>query len=463
MTMYNEFCDPREQKPERQPRNLVRDQLTEYMSREICSSTTEGRVNAHCVTDNNLTTFSTPLDGPYFRARLSNCHVQQGNPAPGESQIRAALGVKQAEILAQQQHSYIPVNIRYAWNDNQSVPIRKFDQDGNVLAERAWYPTYCVSLDTRKGEHVAITENFWQVQPTKAVFQYDFKTQRTIPEPVQPKGDPEDEIQPFRELVNFDHPKYEEAWTNVLNFMLGAMRGPKNSVYRAYPILNLMGPGKSIIAKLITMLLDPTETPVHGLPTTERKLHGIASNHHVVTIEDAGKINLQKSRYLSRLSTGTASQHKDIDGTISRPIILTTDDETETKHLADKVIDVELPPIDDDIDPEELGRRLEEMRPKVFGALLSLQVKYFHKLPPVKPNRKTKKQKIERTVTEFLKEKGGSWEGTAGELAKQAFQGELSPESVGRLITQMESIEVTPGKRTNSRRPMRLELIQQDE
>jgi hypothetical protein len=242
------------------------------------------------------------------------------------------------------------------------------------------------------------------------------------------------------------------------------MRAPKDAAFHDYPILNLMGSescGKSVTAKLLTQLIDPTMTPIHSLPTTERRLHGLAAGHHVLTFDETGKINPEKSRYLSRLASGVTSLHKNLEGMLVRPIILTTNEEKETKHLADKIVDIELPPMENPLPPDQIQQQFEAMRSQILGALLTLLALNFNRPTPFLPNRKTKNQKIEKCVTDFLKTQGGSWQGTATDLANhvgRALAGPLSPKALSQALDEMESLIVTRPPRKSDHRPIRIQL-----
>src|SRR5262249_51240328 len=163
-------------------------------------------------------------------------------------------------------------------------------------------------------------------------------------------------LKPFRKLLRLEQSRHDEDWNNILYWTLSAMQAAKDPALHSYPILNLIGEescGKSVTAKLLTQLIDPTLTPVHSVPSTEPRLHGIAANHHVMAFDDAGRINPEKSTYLSRLTSGVASLHKDVAGMIVRPIIMTTREEKETRHLSTKVVDVALPPIENPLPEAE--------------------------------------------------------------------------------------------------------------
>jgi hypothetical protein len=135
-----------------------------------------------------------------------------------------------------------------------------------------------------------------------------------------------------------------------------------------------------------------------------------------------------------------------------RPIILTTHDEAETRHLANKVVDVELPPLPDPLPEEQLHQQFEAMRPQILGALLTLLVDTFDTAPPFLPNRKTKNQKLEETVTEFLKTNQGAWTGTATALITHLGLS-ISPETITHALKQMTTIQLThPQRKTTNAR-----------
>jgi hypothetical protein len=459
------FNDPIEDEQEKLPRVAVREQLLDLLAGQPTVMSSGGQVHIYLDTPNGFNCFTVPLYSPDLRGWLTVRHLAKGNPAPSDAQIRQALRVREAQCLGGTTRDVRkPMNIRYAWDPRHVIPVPQTDENGhetrdyfNSYAE----PAYVLSLDTRRGIHVAITPDRWTIHPSQTSFRFDPMAQ-PLPEPTPTVGDPHQALQPFRKLLRLDKSRYDATWQTLLDWTLTAMRAPKDASFGNYPILNLVGSepcGKSVTAKLLTQLLDPTLTPIHSLPTTERRLHGIAANHHILTFDDTGKINPEKSRQLSRLASGITSQNKLMEGVLVRPIILATSEESETRHLTNKLVDVELPPIENPQPQDQIQEQFEQMRPQILGALLTLLVKTFNDRPPFLPNRRTKNQKIEQSVTDFLKKNGGAWQGTAAELCIHVAQTLIcSPEAMGKAVNEMKSLIVTHPQRTNKTRPLHLQL-----
>jgi hypothetical protein len=259
---------------------------------------------------------------------------------------------------------------------------------------------------------------------------------------------PEAALAPFRRLLRLHQPQHDATWKTLLNWILSAMKPAKNPAFHDYPILNLTGPaasGKTVAAKLLTQLLDPAGIPVHSLPTTERRLHALAAAHHVLAFDNPGKINPEKSRFLSRLSTGIGSLHTQLQGTLVRPIILTTRKHMETRHLANRLVDVELAPVDSPISQQEIWEEFEKQRPQILGALLTLLSRDFDATPSHLPNRKTKRRKIEESIPSLVEQHGGTWSGTVTDL-QQALNFPVTVNALGRYLEQTKSLHVTRKK-----------------
>jgi len=179
------------------------------------------------------------------------------------------------------------------------------------------------------------------------------------------------------------------------------------------------------------------------MPSTERRLHILASTHHVIAIDSPGKINPENARRLSRLASGIASTYRLFEGMLVRPILLTTREPHETKHLSSRLVDVEFQPLETPLPQPELLKEFEAIQPEVHGALLTLLARQFNDHKPCPPNRKEKNQKIEESVTALLNQQNGHWEGTVTRLI-QATGLKISPKAVGQYLKHEDhpSVEV---------------------
>ena len=375
--------------------------------------------------------FTVPLNSSYLKSWLVENQTAVGKPAPSSGQIREALGAFAANsIVGAASGVRRPMSLRTAWRS------RTFDLP----------PAIVYSLHTRTGRHAAITPDGWSLQPSQTEFIHD-PIQQPLPDTI-PTLEPHAALASFRKLLRLHAPEHDETWRDLLNWTLAAMRPAKNESFHDYPILNLIGPagsGKTVTAKLLAQLIDPTSAPVHTIPNTERRLHGLAAGRHLLAFDQPGKINPEKSRYLSRLSTGIASAHSHLQGMLVRPIILTTEDEKESKHLADRVVDVQLPPVDQPLSQEEIWQAFETERPQILGALLTLLSQDFHAKPAYFPNRKTKSQKIEESIPLLLAQNNGQWQGTVTDLVA-ALNLPITTQALGRYLNQTETLNVVRKK-----------------
>jgi len=398
--------------------------------------------------------FCVPIDSKYIKSWLTERRTAIDCPPPNCHQLREAIRSFESNVIAgSSSNARVQMYVRTAWSPHYFTPKPLKDQYDKIIGYHHFnspsQPAMIFSLDTRRGLHAAITPDGWSLQPSNTPFVHD-PIQQPLPEPTQTKS-PETPLASFRKLLRLDGPQHESSWKSLLDWTLHAMRPAKNVNFHDYPILNLHGPansGKTVASNLLAQLIDPTGTPVHSIPTTERKLHGLAASHHVLVFDSPGKINPEKSLNLSRLSTGVASTHKQLEGTLVRPIILTTRKQTETRHLSGRIVDVEFPVVDNPVSQQELWEEFEKLRPEILGALLTLLSQTFDAKPANLCNRKTKRQKIEESIPLLIKEAAGRWQGTATDL-KKALPFEVTPKALGQYLKEAiekKSLNVTRKK-----------------
>ena len=150
-----------------------------------------------------------------------------------------------------------------------------------------------------------------------------------------------------------------------------------------YPLLVLtgeQGSAKSTAAKLLRSLVDPASPPITGMPRSERDAVIAARNRHVLAYDNLSGLPTWLSDTLCRLSTGEGyatralyTNDEEVVIETSRPVILTGIENPSVRgDLADRSLIVRLSPISDaDRRTEsELMAAFEEVRPRIFGALL---------------------------------------------------------------------------------------------
>ena len=364
-------------------------------------------------TSDNAGAFLLPVNSSTFRQHWLNLQLQSGNPIPSATTLRDATRALESKVFANSVGiAPVPTHIRLAW-DRFSEP-----------------PSIVLALDTLHARHITITQNAWTPASTPNGFVYH-PVQQPLPDPVE-SDEPEPILRKFQALLRLDDPNFE----TLQSWLLTALQPAKDPAFHDYPILNFTGPpdsGKTVAAKLITKLIDPTGTPLHSLPTTERRLHILASTHHLIAIDHPGRLSPEHSRRLERLAGGIASTYRHYEGMLVRPILLTTREPRETKHLAAKVVDVEFEPVTNPRTQAEILREFEALQPELLGALLTLLARQFEHPQPCRPNRKEKNQKIVESVTALLNQHDGYWVGTATELV-QAASLPISPKAIGQFL-----------------------------
>lgn len=150
-----------------------------------------------------------------------------------------------------------------------------------------------------------------------------------------------------------------------------------------FPVIDLVGEqgsGKSVAARVLRSLVDPSEAPLRSMPRDDRDLIIAAVNCHVLAFDNLSVIPAWFADGVCRISTGsgyaTRRLHTDTDEVVfsaARPVILNgIPNLTERADLADRAIAIHLPTM------PEAGRRVEKdfwsefeaARPAILGALL---------------------------------------------------------------------------------------------
>jgi putative DNA primase/helicase len=169
------------------------------------------------------------------------------------------------------------------------------------------------------------------------------------------------------------------AHTLVLTWLTAALRaiGP-------YPILVLRGPsgsGKSVLARALRALIDPSAAPVRLLPTRDREVLHLALHNWILVFDQVHRIPLKISEALCSLSSGEAIETVQPDyrdntlAEIARPIILIAPfDEaqspwTPTRSLSNRCLAVDLAPLAAPRSEAAIWADFETLREPVLATL----------------------------------------------------------------------------------------------
>ena len=124
-------------------------------------------------------------------------------------------------------------------------------------------------------------------------------------------------IETLRTLVNV---RDDNDFVLVTAWLLKALRNAGQ-----HPLLVLSGPegaAKSMLLAILRALIDPSGTPLGGLPRTERELTSQASQGYLLAFDNVSALSIQMSDALCRLSTGGGARPVIINGindVVTRP------------------------------------------------------------------------------------------------------------------------------------------------
>ena len=182
-------------------------------------------------------------------------------------------------------------------------------------------------------------------------------------------------IETLRALVNV---RDENDFVLVLAWLLDALRNKGQ-----HPPLVLSGPegtAKTTLVAILRALIDPSGTPLGGLPRTERELATLASQAYLLTFDNVSALSIQISNSLCRLSTGAGA----------RPVIINgINDVVTSADLADRCLFVTCDSIPDERRrPEsQLWAEFENSHAQIFGLLLDALSHGLRMLPGTQPDR----------------------------------------------------------------------------
>jgi putative DNA primase/helicase len=259
-----------------------------------------------------------PLRSANFREWLTNNFFSEYDTAPSAEAFRAALYTLEARA----RHGEAPV---------QRVDYRLGFEGDPFLPSKIF-----LDLANESGELLEITSTGWHITDN---LQHNFRQSPTtlpIPRPIaghQP-------LPAFASLFRLT----AENRTRALSWLTAALRptGP-------YPILVLAGStgsGKSVLARALRSLIDPSPVPVRRLPTSDRELRQLAFNNWVLVFDRVHRIPSK----------------------IAGPMILVAPHD-DSSTLATRTLTVDLPHIHAPRAEAALWSEFEALRPALTAAL----------------------------------------------------------------------------------------------
>lgn len=295
---------------------------------------------------------------PWLQQEL---YLQHGKPVGSET-LNQVLGLLEGRAIF--------------LGEEREVFLRIAEWEGKVYLDLARDDWKAVEIDTEG----------WRLVSEPPVRFHQVNNLLALPQP-QKGGS----LAELRELVNMD----DGAWVLAINWLLF-------SFYPKYPhpILVLygeQGTGKSYTANLLKALIDPGKAPLIANVADLRNLAIAAENRWVLAYDNLSHLSADQSDALCRISTGggfsTRTLYKDDEETVFefiRPQMLTGIDSLASRgDLLERSLMVRLSRIPEEgrLTEAELNAKLEQLRGRILGALLTALSETLKRLPDTKPER----------------------------------------------------------------------------
>lgn len=319
--------------------------------------------------DTDGTPYAVEIDGPNLalpfragrlglRAQLSAAYLaNEGRVAPAAALADALTALEGEAALADPS----PCGMRLAAH-GEHILLDLGDGDGRVVE---MYP------------------GGWRVLPSSPVTFRRTALTGTLPIPVDGGH-----LTELRDLVNVT----DTSWSHLVGWLVGAL-----IPNIPHPVLSAhgeMGTGKSTAAATLVSLIDPSPAPLRTAPRDVDSWVVAAAGSWVVGLDNLSGISAWLSDALCRAVTGEGMVKRQLytDGDLvvvsfRRCVILTAIDAGALRgDLADRLVRVGLERIapEDRRTDAELAERLEEARPRILGALLTIVGQVLEVLPTVK-------------------------------------------------------------------------------
>jgi len=150
-----------------------------------------------------------------------------------------------------------------------------------------------------------------------------------------------------------------------------------------YPVLVLQGPaasGKSLLARALRALIDPSTAPLRRLPARDRELRQLALQNWILAFDQVNRIPSKISEALCALSSGDALEIARADRDplvlkLARPMILIAPTDgprvawVPSRTLSNRTVTIDLPPIARLRSEASLWSEFEELRPAIMATL----------------------------------------------------------------------------------------------
>ncbi len=282
-----------------------------------------------------------------FRDWLITNFYSEYESAPSLTAFRAALRMLEARA-------------RYG-----DLPAQKVDRRLSFEGDPFTPSRIILDLANSAGEVLEISSQGWQITGN---LRHSFHQSPTaLPLPGPDSSTSSQPLEQFAELFRLTAANRTRAFT----WLASALRpvGP-------YPVLVIRGPaasGKSIFARALRALIDPSTVPLRPLPARAGELLPAALQNWILVFDQVYRVPSKMSEALCALSSGDALEIT----RGARPLILITPtDETRPawsppRTLSNRTVTIDLTPITALRPEASLWAQFEALRPGILSTLAS--------------------------------------------------------------------------------------------
>jgi len=280
-----------------------------------------------------------------FRDWLTANFYSEYETAPSITAFRAALRMLEARA-------------RYG-----EMPAQKVDRRLSFEGDPFMPSRIILDLANSEGEVREISSQGWH---TTGNLRHPFHQSPTaLPLPSPDSSPTSRPLEQFAEIFRLTGADRTRAFT----WLAAALRpaGP-------YPVLVVRGPaasGKSVLARALRALIDPSAVPLRRLPARDRELFQLAQQNWILVFDQVFRVPSKMTEALCALSSGDAVEI----ARAARPLILITPtDETRpgwspARNLSNRTITIDLPPITALRAEATLWAQFEALRPGILATL----------------------------------------------------------------------------------------------
>jgi len=285
-----------------------------------------------------------PLRSAAFRDWVTANYYAEYEMAPSAAAYRSALQTLEARA-------------RYGESRPQRVDLRIGFEGDPFLPSKI-----ILDLVNASSELVEITADGWRITDNLGhSFRHSGST-LALPRPLESSAPSHEALDRAAKLFGLD----ESARPRILAWLAAAMRptGP-------YPILVIHGPagsGKSVLARALRAILDPSSAPVRRLPESDHEVVQLALENWMLVFDQVHRVPPNIADALSAVSSGDSLD-------IARPIVLAApSDEAEQawappRSFSSRTLAVDLQPMAWQRSEADLWSEFQSLRPALAAAL----------------------------------------------------------------------------------------------